>query len=357
MRYILFSIFSLSLLLAPGGCSSPSSNSSQTSARTVAEEAAPDTLRLALDWRPNALHSGIFWAQKQGWYDSLNLYLDWFSPEVDDYQKKPIWRLQDQEVDLAIGPSEHIMRYGAAGDTAPEKAVQSIGSILQESRSAFVTKPGSGLRRPADLDGRRYGGYHTPLEEAILRSMIQHDGGKGDFQTVNPPRLSVWDAFQRDSVAVCWVFLHWEAIQWQQAEPAPLNAFIPNDYGVPYGYSSVFFAPRKPSARQESLYRRFLEATSRGYTTVAQQPRQVARRLVGAIEHPNYRDSSLLEASITNLAGSLLRENRWGHQKTQIYEDYLRWIRKQDLGFGKERLEAERLFSNQYLPEEGKENF
>ncbi len=334
-------------LLLLSSCQNPAPPKQTNHEPTQAEGA--DTLRLAFDWRPNALHSGILLAQKRGWYDSANLVLDWFTPEVDQYQKKPIWRLQDDEVDLAIGPTEHIFRYGAATDTTPAKAVQAIATILQDDLSAFVTKPGSGLDRPRKLDGAHYGGYHTPLEQAILRDMIQNNGGKGQFQMSTPPRLSVWEAFKRDSVALCWVFLHWEATQWELAHDTALNSFIPNDYGVPYGYSSVLFAPATPTARQESLYRRFLAATARGYQAVAAQPLKAARELRGFISHPNYQDSTLLRASFQKVAPALLREGQWGRQATAKYRRYLRWVKGQNLWKSSQALRSEDVFTNRYF--------
>lgn len=323
--------------------------STTPSSRTAAPKKATDTLRLAFDWRPNALHSGILLAEKRGWYDSLNLSLEWFTPEVDHYQKKPIWRLQDGEVDLAIGPTEHIFRYGAPTDTPAGKSVKAIATILQDDLSAFVTKPGSGLKRPRHLDGHIYGGYHTPLEKAILRKMIQNDGGTGHFQTQTPPRLSLWEAFRQDSVEACWVFLHWEAIQWKLTQDTALNTFIPNDYGVPYGYSSVFFAPAHPTEKQENMYRRFLKATARAYQEVAAEPRQAAQELLGYLPHENYQDSALLQASFKKLAPALLRNGRWGLQHPGKYAQYLRWVKAQNLWKSLEGLHAKDVFTNRYF--------
>ena len=102
-----------------------------------------DTLTIALDWSPNVLHAGIFVAQEKGWYDSVGLHVKWFSTEIDNYEKKPIQRIQDREVDLAIGPTEHILYYSALHKGAPQ--IQAIGTILQEHMSAFITKASFGF--------------------------------------------------------------------------------------------------------------------------------------------------------------------------------------------------------------------
>ena len=95
MRYFLSLAVPFFILGLLPSCQSSVSPSETSAPEEGAGMEALDTLTLALDWRPNALHSGIFYAQQQGWYDSLHLHLQWFSPEVDDYGKLPSgrWRI------------------------------------------------------------------------------------------------------------------------------------------------------------------------------------------------------------------------------------------------------------------------
>ena len=319
----------------------------ESSSRESANAKPKDTLTLALDWRPNVLHSGIFIAEHKGWYDSLGLHLNWFSTEVDNYQKKPIWRVQDGEADLAIGPSEHIIHYSADQDTAPR--VQAIGTILQKDQSAFITKKGSGLDRPKKLDSSTYGGYHTPLENEILTEMIKNDGGKGACETVNPPRLSVWDAFLQDSVDVVWVFLHWEAME-LKVQGEEFNAFLPGEFGVPYGYSSVFFAPVNATPKQAAMYRKFLKASKKGYKFAAQNPERAARLLTQIVEHRNFNDTTFIKQAMQNIAPAFMDENgKWGYMRRQKFENYLDWLRSKGLSDTLDPVKAERLYSNAYL--------
>lgn len=312
-----------------------------------------DTLTLAFDWSPNVLHAGILIAQEKGWYDSAGLHLDWFTPEVDSYQKKPIKRVQDGEADLGIGPSEHIFHYSALHQGAPK--IQAIGTILQEDMSAFITKSSSGIDRPKKLDGKTYAGYRTPLEEAILSSMIRNDGGEGNFDMITPPRLSVWETFLADSAEVAWVFLNWEAAELKD-QGKEYYAFKPQEYGVPYGYSSVFFAPKDPTEKQERMYSEFLQATKKGYRWAAEHPEQTAEILMQAIDHPNFVDTSFLQTAMQVIAPAFTGAHGWGHMKAAKFVAFTNWMAENELlrwhDGGKatrQDVEVEALFTNAYL--------
>jgi len=62
--------------------------------------AAPRTnVKVALDWTPNTIHSGLFLAKETGIYEKHGLQVELLSPGPD-YDKTPARRLQDGEVDL-----------------------------------------------------------------------------------------------------------------------------------------------------------------------------------------------------------------------------------------------------------------
>ncbi len=335
------------------GCNPNGSSSAEEPNTKVPTEtpATLDTLVLALDWRPNVLHTGILYAQSQGWYQQAGVPLKGFTPEVDGYTKKPLKKVLDGEAHLSIGPSEHLFHY--AVDSCKVKA-QAIATLLQKSRSAFVVKAAQGLDNPAKWTGKTYLGYHTPLEEEVLGSMIENAGGAPDFKTQLPGRLELWEAFLKDSGHIAWVFLHWEAIRAQQAG-VELNTFIPNDYGVPYGYSSVIMAPKPLPENWEPKVRAFLAVTRRGYQAAIRNPQAVLDSLVRFVEHPNFSDTSFLRAAQADINGAYynLDSVPWGQMSENTWQQYLGWMaQKQLLDYEKIKgLPAEAFFTNAYLPQ------
>ncbi|WP_421752189.1 ABC transporter substrate-binding protein [Croceimicrobium sp.] len=328
------------LLLGLQSCNNPV----KQEANARPEEALQlDTLRLALDWTPNVLHSGIFYAESQNWFREAGIHLIWDTPERDNYTKKPIFRLLEGEVDLAVGPSEHLFAFAA--DSAQVHA-QAVASILQSDRSAFVAKKSSGINRPADISNATYLGYHTPLEEHILKAMIEYDGAEAKFGTETPDRLQVWDAFRKDSGEVAWVFLHWEAMQSELAEDS-LNAFIPNEYGVPYGYSSVIMAPKNLDASQTKLIRRFLDICRKAYRESQDKPDVVLDAILDHIQHPNFVDHVFIRQAFADIRPHF-GASRWGVMSDQKWSDYAQWLESRGLNDLKGH-ESTEFYSNEFL--------
>lgn len=311
------------LLLAVTACQPSSQGNAQAGAQTA------DTLRICLDWSPNVLHAGIFYALEKGWYQDTGLVITYITPEIDDYVKKPIWRLQDEEVDLSIGPSEHQLHYSALQDTAPR--VKAVATMLQQGTSCFVTKQSQQLDRPATLDGHTYVGYHTPLEREILQAMSRYDGGQGRFDMVNPPRLDVWEAFLADSGQSCWIFRHWEGVAAETLD-VQLHHFYPADYGVPYGYSSLVYARAEADSAQRAQYDRFLAITARGYRAVAKAPAAAAKMLCQAIDHPNFTDTAFITRALELIVPAYLDEQgQWGGMEAERFRAWDAWLAERGL--------------------------
>ncbi|MCC5922646.1 MAG: ABC transporter substrate-binding protein [Crocinitomicaceae bacterium] len=305
-------------------------------------EPSLDTLRLALDWSPNVLHAGIFYADYSGKLAEHGIYLDWFTTEIDDYKKKPIQRLLDREVDLAIGPSEHLFYFG---DTSEQQFAVAVATILQQDQSAFAVKTNSGITSPQALDNKTYIGYNTPLENNILRSMIQHDGGKGTFESVTPPRLSVWEAFMKNEGDAVWIFTHWEGAL-AKAKGEQLNYFYPADFGVPYGYSSVIMANQSRTAEKDALIQRLLTVLRRAHQTlVTLDTEDVVKMLQDYHKHPNFEDTEMLTLAWEDIRFSFLNpEGSWGVMQHEVWQKYYDWIAQQEATAVPQNVQDVRLF-------------
>jgi ABC-type nitrate/sulfonate/bicarbonate transport system substrate-binding protein len=296
---------------------------------------ALDTIRVALDWSPNVLHAGIFYADHSGLLKENGIYLDWFTTEVDNYQKKPIQRLLDREVDLAVGPSEHLFFYG---DTMDQNYAVAIATLLQKDQSAFVVKKRSGIASPKELNGKVYVGYKTPLEQEILSAMIKNDGGDGEFISITPPRLDAWDAFLNDKGHSAWVFSHWEGAL-AANEDVELNYFYPNKFGVPYGYSSVIMANKKRQRTQKQVIERFLIVMNIAHKELAdKKASEVVEMLKEYSDHENFKNTEFVTKAWLNIKDAFLNEaGQWGKMSDEKWTNYYNWIIKNDaLDFNKD---------------------
>jgi NitT/TauT family transport system substrate-binding protein len=349
-RALLFStlVFLASLFSGCNSVSSPSAEEPKPSEAQVTARAL-DTLRLALDWRPNVLHSGVFYAQAQGWYQQAGIYLEWFTPEIDGYTVKPLNKVLASQADLAVGPSEHLFHYAVQNG---QVKAQAIASLLQEDRSAFVVKKSSGIERPQQMEGKTYLGYNTPLENEILEAMLQHDDASGDFNIQAPGRLELWEAFKQGKGDIAWVFLHWEAMQAQQ-EGLALNTFKPADFGVPYGYSSVIMAPKPLPKNKVAAVKTFLAVSKKGYAAFKTAPQEALVRVVDFIDHPNFKDSAFISLAQENITPAYFNSTgQWGVMQAKTWQTYLNWMQAKNVVDHQKvvGLKADAFFTNRYLP-------
>ncbi len=311
-------------------------------------------LTLALDWTPNVNHAGLYLAQIKGYYKELGIDPRFISTDIDAYRKKPIQRLADHEVDLAIGPSEHLIEYRLLReDPVP---VVAMATVSQHETSAFVTLQSSGITRPAQLDGKTYAGYKTLLETNLITEMIRNDGGKGDISLITPPRLSVFDGFLQGEADTCWVFVPWE-VAIAENRGIPLYTFYLNDFQVPYGYSPLIMSREEIVTEKKEAIHNFFKATAKGYREAAAQPEATARLLVEHIDHSNFEDIDFIELAMHSISGTLLNNaGQWGVMRYERWRQYTHWlIQKKMLAFSDKRLLTEKeadvttFYSNDFL--------
>lgn len=283
-------------------------------------------LKLALDWTPNTIHTGIYLALIRGYYAECGLDVQIVTPDTDGYSTYPIRKLNNREVDIAMAPSEHIIGHNLESKGV---ALSAIATVFQKDTSCMVVHTQDDIKSPKDLDGKQYIGYQTLFEQEILKTMIQHAGGKGVFSCITPPKLSVWDAFLEKKGHVCWVFTSWEYAQ-ARYSGLKVSKFNLSEWGIPYGYSPCLIA-RASDAANPKLHQ-FVEATGKGYSWAAQNPKQAADLLHLHVGHANMEDSAFLEYSIQQVSDYWLSEDgSWGNMRKENWEGYLAWLQNNSL--------------------------
>nr|POE75754.1 40s ribosomal protein s23 [Quercus suber] len=220
---------------------------------------SPQVVRIALDWTPNTIHTGLYIALETGLYASRGLDVQLLPPDVE-YSKTPARRLEGGEVDLAICPSESCVAYHESG----KLRLQAIYAILQRDASAIVSTKLKAIRELGN--GKTYGSYNARYEDSIVKAMISKDGGNPNGVKIERQqgKLSLFEAVLKGEVDATWVFMPWEGIE-AQAEGVELQVFKTESYGVPYGYSPVIARNASSNTLDEDALAKFVAATAAGY--------------------------------------------------------------------------------------------
>lgn len=305
-----------------------------------------ELIKLALDWTPNTNHTGFFVAQEKGFYDEAGIKVELRSPEVDNYEKTPARLVEKKAVELGIAPSESVISYQTL---ANKPNLTAVAAILQKDASAIVSLADGKVRSIKDLDGKIYASYAARFEDHIVEAMIIKDGGNGDFTKSNPDKLGIWDTLLEGKADATWVFMPWEGILAKRAG-IKLNEFRLDDYSIPYGYSPILLAHPEVLETKAEAISKFLKASAKGFLFAQQQPEDAVKILAASGTQKELKDEKFLLESQKAINPYYTSENgKWGLMKDERWEDFVDWIKSENL-LSKETLSVHNsLYTNKYL--------
>jgi putative hydroxymethylpyrimidine transport system substrate-binding protein len=241
-----------------------------------AEPGAPEGATLVLDFVPNAVHSGIYAAQRRGFY-------------------------RDEGIDLAIrqpGDSTDAPKLLAAGRTdfavldihdlgiARERGLDLVGTmpIVQRPLAAVIAGEDGDepILRPRDLEGRSVGVTGLPSDEAVVDSELTADGGDPAAVrrvTIGFNAVSSLAAGKVDAATGFW---NAEGVALQR-RGIPIRIFKVDRYGAPPYPELVLTASRETIEREPALVDAMIAATTRGYQLATKGPAAALDALLAAV--------------------------------------------------------------------------
>lgn len=326
-----------------------SGNEGATGAASSSQQ-APQKLTqmsLALDWTPNTNHTGIYVALKQGWYrqQGIDLKILPYSANVS-----PDTLVSTGKADVGISSTESIV-----ADKATGQPVVSIAAILQHNTSALVSLASSNIKRPRDLDGKIYGGFGAPYEQAVVSAIIKKDGGKGAFKNVTLD-VNAMDALKSHRIDFVWIFEGVEGVE-AQREGVKLNVFPITDYGIPDYYTPTIITGPNQSKSEPDLLKKFMAATTQGYEYARTHVNESAQMLIDVAGKSVFPDPGFVMASQEFNSKHYADPGRkWGLQDAAAWHGYPTFMLNagaitDTAGKPIKSMDFDSLYTNQFLPQ------
>lgn len=135
----------------------------------------PAQLTIGLDFTPNAAHAGIYAAVRDGADRDEGIRLRIRPPAGGSPDSLKL--LATGRADIAV---LDIHDLGLALERGAD--VVGVGALVQRPLAAVIARAEGGVRRPRELEGRRVGVAGLPSDDAVLRAVVEADGG--DFDSV-----------------------------------------------------------------------------------------------------------------------------------------------------------------------------
>lgn len=334
------------LALAACGSDDDASKSTATASGAAAPKAT-QTVSVALGWTPNTDYTGVYVADKLGYYAQAGIKL-----KIIPYASTaPETLISAGRADLGFSYQAGVAYARAAG-----KDVVGVFSPNAKNTYAIGVKADNDkVSSPKDLSGKTYAGFGTPDEGPELSYIIKQDGGTGKFKNVTL-NTSAYDAVYNGKADFTIPVTTWEGIE-AKLVGKPLKYFSFEDYGFPTQYASLLASSDQWLKGNADLAKAFLAATQKGYEYSAAHPAEGAQILVD-LNQSALKNPKLVEESETLLAKEYRKDaqGRIGYQDETVWDNYGGFLYKNGLlvdGKGK-KLTAEpdwtTYYTNDYLP-------
>lgn len=336
MYMVFAAVTALLFFLTITGCSA--ADISQQAGKNDISGAQPAKITVVLDWVPNTNHTGIYAARKLGYYAQEGLEVEIVQP-VEGGSPDLIAAGKGE---FGISYQEQVTYARTAEQPLP---VIAVAAIIAHNTSGFASPVDRNIKSPKDFEGKKYGGWGSPMEEAMLKGLMDKFGG--DYSKVEIINIGASDFFTSvtKDVDFAWIYYGWDGVAAEQKDfkiDFMLLQELDSDLDF---YTPVIIASEKTLIENPGLVKSFLRATKKGYLYAIQNPEKAADILISEVPE---LDRNIVVASQEYLAGQYISDSPdWGIMKSATWETFSRWMYDNNLIPAK--LEAEKAFTNDFL--------
>lgn len=292
---------------------------------------------VVLDWTPNTNHTGLYAAKEKGYFKAEGLDVDIIMPGEAGADQL----VASGKADFGVGYQEAITQARIQG-----VPLVSIAAVIQHNTSGFASPAAKNIKTPKDFEGKTYGGWGSPVEKAVIASLMQKENADVfKLKIINTGDSDFFTAVKRD-VDFAWIYYGWTGVE-AELRNEKLNMIYLTDYSKKLDYyTPVLETNEKMIANNPETVKAFLKAAAKGYEFAIKNPDQAADILIKAA--PDL-DPKLVKKSQEWLSPKYQDDaKQWGHQKQEVWENYASWMFDNKLL--DKKLDAKKAFTNEFLP-------
>jgi putative hydroxymethylpyrimidine transport system substrate-binding protein len=272
---------------------------------------------LLLDFTPNGVHAGIYLATERAYDDAEGVQLEVRAPGAST---DALRQLVSGRVDMALLDIHDLALAREQG-----RDIVGVMALVQRPLASVLAQPD--ISRPRDLEGKRAGVSGLPSDVAVLRSVVQGDGGDPDSVRTTTIGFEAVKALLADRVSAATAFWNVEGVALHSERP-DTNEFRVDDYGAPPYPELVLCATRTTLDERRPMLQATIRALRRGYGETQNDPESAVSALVEA--NPDLdRDAAAAQLDAVSPAFTA-GADYYGQLRQDVLEKWAEW----DLQFG-----------------------
>jgi putative hydroxymethylpyrimidine transport system substrate-binding protein len=323
---ILLSLFLVLLLAACGGKEESQEGNNAAKTNQGSEEKDLKEVSIMLDWYPNAVHSYLYVAQEKGYFEEEGVKVDiQFPANPTD----PLTLAAAGKITLGLYYQPDVIM-ARANENVP---IKSIASIVRSPLNRIVFPADSSIQSPKDLEGKKVGYPGIQLNEALLETMITHDGGDMNKVEVVDVGFDLNSAIVSEKTdAVIGAFINHE-VPVLEHSGYKTRYFNPVDYGVPAYNEIVLVTSDDTWEKDQEGIKAFWRGAEKGYEFMKENPDEALNILLKNQDEANFPlDAEVEKESLRVLLPKMDEDGSvFGTQNEQNWNEVTKWLKDHNL--------------------------
>ena len=272
-----------------------------------------------LEWTPNTNHTGLYVARKLGYFKDAGLDVD-------------IVMAGDSTAALMVASGQ--AAFGIDGQDTMAAAligedaldIVAVATIIQHNTSCLMSLKSDGITSPAKLEGKKYATWNSPIEIAVIKYLMEKDGG--DFSKLQLIPNEFYDepaALKSDVCDSIWIFYAWGGV-YAEMQEADMDYLFLKDYASELDYyTPVIISSNKYLGSNPETAKAFMAAVKKGYEYAIDHPDEAADILLAAV--PDVGDKDFIHASQKELSANYKgSEASWGKIDPARWNSFYNWL-------------------------------
>jgi ABC-type nitrate/sulfonate/bicarbonate transport system substrate-binding protein len=326
MKKYLSVILVIALVLSMAGCQkqSPVDNNLEK-------------ITFTLDWFPNTNHTGVYVAKDKGYFEEAGFEVEIIQPGESTAEQL-----------VAAGSAQFGVSYQESVTFARAEGIPvvSVAAVIQHNTSGFMSLKDKGISSPKDFEGKKYGGWGSPIEIATIQYLMEQVGADiSKVEIVTIGDIDFFAASQSGEIDFSWVYEGWSVIE------AGLKGFdvdyvdLGTEAEVFDYYTPVIITSEGNISDKKEMVEKFMEALAKGYIYSAENPDEAAQILLDNVPE---LDENLVKESQRFLAERYIDDAPyWGYQEKATWDRYTQWL--YDNEFISNMVDSDKAFTNEFL--------
>lgn len=332
MKKIVSTVLTAALTLSLCACGNGTGSASNGAKKGELTE-----ITFVLDWTPNTNHTGLYVADALGYYEEAGIKINIVQPPEDG--ATPM--VASGQAQFGIDFQDYLVPVYTSEDDMP---VTAVAAILQHNTSGVISLKEDNITSPKEMENKNYATWDLPIEQAILRNVVEEDGGNFDNVNLIPEYVTDEAAALQQDIDAIWVYYAWAGIATELAG-LDTNMWYFKDINPVFDYySPVIVANTDFLSDNPDVAKAFLDATRKGYEYAIDNPSDAADILCKEVPE---LDSELVHASQDWIAGEYKAEvEQWGYIDPARWDAFYAWLYEEGLS---DEIPAGTGFTNEYL--------